>query len=127
MLFQLLMAKYFWGIARVAHKVDLRLAPALQTLDQLLTDGEENTFDFAFIDADKANYEAYYEYCLQLVRKAGVIAIDNVLWMGRLVQHDDGTAATKAIRALNEKIHQDSRVDMVTLSIGGGLTLIRKI
>ncbi|EKD70671.1 MAG: hypothetical protein ACD_46C00445G0002 [uncultured bacterium] len=120
------MAKYFWGIARVAHKVDLRLAPALQTLDQLLTDGEENTFDFAFIDADKQNYIAYYEKSLALLRTGGLIAIDNVLWGGRVADLTIQDEDTAIIRKLNSTILADERVNISMVPIGDGLTLARK-
>ncbi len=119
-------ARKFWEQAGMADKIELRLAPALETLQALLANGEANTFDFSFIDADKANYDAYYELSLQLVRPGGLIAIDNVLWSGRVVDPNDQDNNTKAIRALNTKIHQDKRVFISMLSIGDGLTLARK-
>ena len=116
----------FWDRAGVARKIDLRLAPALDTLDGLLADGEAGRFDFAFIDADKDNYDAYYERCLRLMRPGGLIAIDNVLWEGKVadpaVQDDD----TRAIRALNDKLKDDDRVTISMLPVGDGLTLARK-
>jgi predicted O-methyltransferase YrrM len=118
-------ARRVWAEAGVADRVDLRLAPATETLDALLADGGASTFDFAFIDADKAGYDAYYERALRLVRSGGVIAIDNVLWSGRVADpsvNDDNTAA---IRGLNEKIAADDRVDHVLLPIRDGLTLAR--
>lgn len=116
----------FWEQAGVAGKIDLRLAPALDTLDGLLADGEATRFDFAFIDADKGNYDAYYERCLELVRKGGLIAIDNVLWDGKVANPDIQDADTSAIRALNKKLKGDPRVSISMLTIGDGLTLACK-
>ena len=116
----------FWQEAGVASKIDLRLAPALSTLDALLANGEAGTFDFAFIDADKLAYDAYYERALQLVRPGGLIAIDNVLWGGSVADLSDQDADTRAIRELNDKIHQDPRVEMSLLPIGDGVTLALK-
>ena len=115
----------FWAQAGVAHKIELVLAPALQTLDARLAAGEAGSHDFAFIDADKASYDAYYERCLQLVRSGGLIAIDNTLWGGAVAKpaHD---ADTLALQALNAKLHRDERVDLSLLPIGDGLTLARK-
>ncbi|HET6473029.1 MAG TPA: class I SAM-dependent methyltransferase [Pseudomonadales bacterium] len=115
-----------WAAAGVAHKIDLRLAPAVTTLDQLLANGQANAFDFAFIDADKSNYDNYYERALKLVRVGGLIGIDNTLWNGAVVDAARQDADTKAIRALNEKVHSDSRIDVVLLPIGDGLTLCRR-
>lgn len=115
----------YWEQAGVAHKIELRLAPALETLDGLLADGQSGAFDFAFIDADKIGYDAYYERCLTLLRPGGLIAIDNVLWGGR-VASQAGDADTAAIQALNRKLHQDQRVDLSLLPISDGLTLARK-
>jgi predicted O-methyltransferase YrrM len=116
-------ARAAWADAGVADRVDLRLGPAAETLDALLAAGEAGTFDLAFIDADKSGYDDYYERALRLVRSGGLIAIDNVLWSGRVadpsVQDDD----TRAIRALNEKVASDERVDPVMTSVADGLTL----
>jgi len=120
------LAKHFWELGKVANKIDLRLAPALQTLDSLLANGEENTFDFAFIDADKQNYIAYYEKSLALLRSGGLIAIDNVLWGGRVADLRIQDEDTVAIRALNTLILADKRVSLSMLPIGDGLTLARK-
>jgi predicted O-methyltransferase YrrM len=118
-------ARGAWANAGVADRVDLRLGPATETLDALLAEGGEGSFDLAFIDANKTGYDDYYERCLRLVRPGGLIAIDNVLWSGKVadpsVQDDD----TRAIRALNEKIAGDQRVDPVLTSVGDGLTLAR--
>lgn len=119
-------AKKHWELANVAHKIDLRLAPALQTLQQLIDAGEENTFDFAFIDADKQNYRAYYEHALRLVRPGGLIVIDNVLWSGDvadLAVNDDNTVA---LRALNDFLLTDERVSISMLPVGDGVTLAIK-
>ena len=103
----------------------LRLAPAVETLDALLAEGQGGQFDMAFIDADKGNYDNYYERALQLVRPGGLIAIDNVLWSGRVVDESDQDADTQAIRALNEKIAADERVDLAMTPIADGVTLAR--
>ncbi|MEW9570309.1 class I SAM-dependent methyltransferase [Rhodanobacter sp. Si-c] len=115
----------YWERAGVAHKIDLRLAPALQTLDAELAAGAAGRYDFAFIDADKTGYAAYYERCLQLLRQGGLIAIDNVLWDGAVAQpaRDDDT---RALQALNERLHGDERIDLSMLPVGDGLTLARK-
>ena len=116
----------FWERAGVAHKIDLRLKPAVDTLDELIDAGEAGSFDFAFIDADKANYDAYYERCLTLLRPGGVIGIDNVLWGGRVADERVRDEDTRAIRALNLKVNADERVDATMLPIGDGLTLAVK-
>ena len=116
----------FWERAGVAHKIDLRLKPAVDTLDELIAAGEADAFDFAFIDADKANYDAYYERCLVLLRRGGVIGIDNVLWGGRVADERARDEDTRAIRALNLKVNADERVDAAMLPIGDGLTLAVK-
>ncbi len=116
----------YWEQAGVADKIDLRLRPAVETLDALIADGTAGNFDFAFIDADKSNYDNYYERCLTLLRQGGVIAVDNVLWNGAVIDQKRQDDDTKAIRALNLKIHDDERVDMNMLPIGDGLTLAIK-
>ncbi|MDE0658347.1 MAG: class I SAM-dependent methyltransferase [Gammaproteobacteria bacterium] len=116
----------FWKRAGVADKIDLRLKPAVDTLDELIAAGESGSFDFAFIDADKANYDAYYERCLTLLRRGGVIGIDNVLWGGRVADERAQDEDTRAIRALNLKVNGDERVDAAVLPIGDGLTLALK-
>ena len=115
----------FWQQAGIAHKIDLRLAPATETLDAQLAAGEAGRFDFAFIDADKASYDAYYERCLVLVRPGGLIAIDNVLWGGSVARPADD-ADTLALQALNTKLHGDERIDVSIVPIGDGVTLARK-
>ena len=114
-----------WERAGVARKIDLRLAPALETLDAELAAGAAGRYDFAFIDADKTGYAAYFERCLQLLRPGGLIAIDNVLWSGAVARpaHDDDT---RALQALNERLHRDERIDLAMLPVGDGLTLARK-
>ena len=119
-------ARRYWAEAGVAGKIDLRLAPARDTLDALIAAGEQDRYDFAFIDADKKNYDAYYERCLQLVRAGGLIAIDNVLWNGKVIDPSANDEDTAAIRALNAKIAKDERVTVSLLPIGDGLTLARK-
>lgn len=119
-------ARRYWARAGVAHKIELRLAPALQTLDQLLSEGQTSTFDFAFIDADKENYDGYYERALRLVRPGGLIAIDNVLWHGKVIDPQAQDEDTLAIRALNEKLRDDDRILLSLLSISDGLTLALK-
>ena len=112
-----------WEQAGVAHKISLNLGPAIESLDTLLAEGQEGSFDFAFIDADKSNYPTYYEQCLKLVRKGGVIAIDNVLWGGSVIDPGRRDENTKAIRNLNEFIANDSRVSLSMIPVGDGLTL----
>lgn len=119
-------ARRYWELAGVAHKIDLRIAPALETLDYLLSDGHANTFDFAFIDADKSSYAVYYDRAIQLVRPGGLIAVDNVLWSGRVADPDVQDNRTEAIRAFNEKLHQDERILPCMVAIADGLTLALK-
>jgi caffeoyl-CoA O-methyltransferase len=119
-------ARRYWQEAGVADKIDLRLAPGLETLDALLATGQGGTFDFAFIDADKENYDAYYERSLQLVRPGGLIAIDNVLWSGQVADPQNQDESTQIIRALNEKLHHDERITLSLVPIADGLTLAIK-
>jgi predicted O-methyltransferase YrrM len=119
-------ARRYWREAGVEDRIDLRLAPALDTLDALIADGQAGTFDYAFVDADKGNYPAYHERCVHLVRSGGVILYDNVLWSGRVIDATDDTVDTAAIRALNERLHDDPRVDLSLIPIGDGLTLCRR-
>jgi len=119
-------AKRFWEMAGVADKIDLRLAPALETLQTLIDENEAGTFDFAFIDADKANYLNYYEKSLTLLRPGGLIAIDNVLWSGDVADLAVNDANTQMIRKVNETLLADPRVTISMLPIGDGLTLARK-
>ena len=119
-------ARRYWNEAGLSAKIELRLAPALATLERLLAAGEAGRFDLAFIDADKANYDAYYERCLELVRPGGLILVDNTLWHGKVVDPADDSEDTEAIRALNAKIRDDARVDMALVPIGDGVTLVRK-
>ena len=119
-------AKRFWKQAGMADKIELRIAPALDTLQNLIDTGEASTFDFAFIDADKANYAEYYEKSLQLLRRGGLVAIDNVLWDGDVADPTINDASTRAIRALNLKLLKDERVTLSMLPVGDGLTLARK-
>lgn len=119
-------ARRYWERAGVAHKIDLRIAPAVKTLDQLIAEGQSNQFDFAFIDADKSGYDDYYERSLQLVRPGGLIAIDNVLWSGRVADPQEMDNRTNNIRALNAKLYADERIDLSLVPIADGLTLARK-
>jgi predicted O-methyltransferase YrrM len=119
-------ARKHWAKAGVAGKIDLRLAPALQTLDKLIAEDAAGTFDFAFIDADKTNYLAYYERCLTLVRRGGLIAVDNTLWSGAVADPRNGERDTVAIRAFNDALHHDGRVEISLLPVGDGLTLALK-
>ncbi len=120
-------ARKYWKLAQVEDKIDLRIAPALETLDELLTDGYRGTYDFSFIDADKINYQQYYERSLELIRSGGLIAIDNVLWSGRVIDDHSGDPNTEAIREFNKKLYQDERVSISMVPIGDGLTLARKL
>ena len=117
--------KPFWQQAGVSHKIELRLQPALATLDAEIAAGAQGRYDFAFIDADKRGYDGYVERCLALLRPGGLIAIDNTLWGGSVARpaNSDDTAA---LQALNDKLHRDERVDLSLLPIGDGLTLLRK-
>jgi caffeoyl-CoA O-methyltransferase len=119
-------AQRYWDQAELAHKIDLRLAPALDTLDGLLAEGHEGEFDFAFIDADKQNYLNYYERCLQLLRPGGIVAVDNTLWNGAVADPDNRESDTLAIRDFNHRLHKDDRVDLSLVPIGDGLSLVRK-
>ena len=119
-------AREYWKRAGVDSKIDLRLAPATETLDGLLKDGGENSFDLAYIDADKPGYDAYYERALRLVRPNGLITIDNVLWSGDVADPSNNDPNTAALRALNQKIGRDERVDQIIITIGDGLTIARK-
>lgn len=119
-------ARRYWTEAKVAHKVDLRLGPAADTLASLLQAGEGGSYDFAFIDADKASYDTYYERSLALVRPGGLIAIDNVFRDGDVADPNEDDEGVRAIRALNQKIHSDERVDHSILPISDGMTLVRK-
>jgi predicted O-methyltransferase YrrM len=120
-------ARRHWQQAGVADKIDLYLAPGLETLDHLLDLGQADTFDFVFIDADKRNYENYYQRSLQLVRSGGLIAIDNVLWSGRVANPQVTDKQTEAIRQFNRTLHQDQRVMLSTVAIGDGLMLALKL
>ncbi|MDQ2680353.1 MAG: class I SAM-dependent methyltransferase [Candidatus Eremiobacteraeota bacterium] len=119
-------ARKYWERAGVSKKIDLRLGPAVQTLDELLRDGQAGQFDFAFIDADKTGYDSYYERILQLLRPNGLIAIDNVFWGGAVADSTNTDPDTSALRALNAKIGKDDRVDISMLPICDGLTIARK-
>ena len=119
-------AKRYWEEAGQAHKIESRLGPALDSLDGLLAQGRAGHFDFAFIDGDKEGYTAYFERCLQLVRHGGLIAIDNTLWEGKVVDSDVTDDDTEAIRRFNEKLKDDERVTLSLVPIGAGLTLARK-
>lgn len=119
-------ARRYWERAGIAGKIDLRVAPAIETLDRLLADGQSGSFDFGFIDADKQNYDAYYERTLALLRPGGLLAVDNVLWDGQVADPTDTTPETTAIRALNTRIREDERVSMSLVPVGDGLLLARK-
>jgi caffeoyl-CoA O-methyltransferase len=120
-------ARRYWAAAGIAHKIDLRLAPAIETLDRLLAAGQAGSFDFAFIDADKPNYDGYYERALKLIRAGGLIAIDNVLWGGSVIKPEkDKDENTLAIRALNRKLRNDKRISLSMVPIGDGVTLAWK-
>jgi predicted O-methyltransferase YrrM len=119
-------ARRYWEEAKLTDRIELRLGPALDTLAGLLGDGTAGSFDFAFIDADKESNDAYYELCLQLVRVGGLIAIDNVLWHGAVVDLAVNDAETVAIRALNRKVRDDGRVEACLLTVGDGILLARK-
>lgn len=119
-------AEKYWAKMGLSQKITLHLGPALNTLDTLINNHEANTYDFAFIDADKPNYPRYYEKCLTLVRPGGLIAIDNVLWGGEVINPDNKNENTAAIRTLNDTVYHDNRVTQCMIPIGDGLTLVRK-
>lgn len=118
--------KRYWKEAGLDHKIDLRIAPATETLEALIADGQSGSFDFAFIDADKGNYDRYYEAALTLLRPGGLIGVDNVLWGGSVINPAKQDEDTLAIRALNAKIAKDERITPAMIPIGDGLTLARK-
>lgn len=120
------MARRYWAEAGVADKITLRLAPAIETLDALLRDGQAGTFDLAFIDADKQNYDNYYERALKLMRRGGLVIFDNMLWSGKVADPSVQDAETVALRALNEKLHHDERVFVSLLPIRDGMSLVIK-
>lgn len=119
-------ARRYWREAGVDDRIDLRIAPADQSLDALIADGARGTFDFAFIDADKENYAAYYERSLELLRPGGVIAVDNVLWSGSVADPSNREPDTEAIRDFNRKLHHDDRIELSMVPIADGLTLAVK-
>jgi len=119
-------ARRYWKEAGVDHKIELHIRPALETLRELLAQGRQNTFDFAFIDADKTSYANYYDCAFELIRPGGVIMVDNVLWSGRVADPKETDADTVALRAFNEKVHADARVVHSLLPLGDGVTLALK-
>ena len=119
-------ARRYWQEAGVADRIDLRLQPALKTLDALLADGEKGRFDFAFIDADKASYAHYYERVLSLLRTGGLLAVDNTLWSGKVADPKARDKDTAALKKFNAALHKDERIDLTLVPIGDGLTLARK-
>ncbi|WP_288098491.1 class I SAM-dependent methyltransferase [Pseudomonas sp.] len=116
----------YWREAGLAERIDLRLAPALETLAELERQGQGGQFDLVFIDADKANYPSYLEHALRLLRVGGLAVFDNTLWSGRVLEEHPQSADTRAIQALNRALKDDSRVDLSMLPLGDGLTLCRK-
>ena len=119
------LAGKYWEEAGVAGRIDLHVAPAAETLDRLLADGEEATYDFAFVDADKTGYDGYYERLLRLVRPGGLIAFDNTLWGGKVLDHDPEDEDTRALQALNTKLAVDERITLCLLPVADGVTLVR--
>ena len=119
--------KPFWQEAKVTDKIELKIAPAMSTLNDLLKKDGENSFDFAFIDADKTSYDSYYEACLKLIRPGGIIILDNMLWDGAVADLSVQDANTTALRKLNEKVSTDKRVNSCLLTVGDGLMMARKI
>lgn len=118
--------KSYWKEAGVSHKIDLRIAPAADTLDSLINNGEAGTYDYAFIDADKPNYPVYYEKCLTLLRKGGILAFDNVLWGGAVIDPGQQDESTACLRKINEMVASDSRVIATMLLLGDGTTVVMK-
>ncbi len=119
-------ARSYWQRAGLKAHIDLRIGPAGETLAALIEDGQSDSWDFAFIDADKTGYAGYYEQCLELLRPGGLIALDNMLWGGAVVDELRNDDDTRAIRALNLRLRDDQRVDLSLVPIGDGLTLARK-
>ncbi|MEM7259891.1 MAG: class I SAM-dependent methyltransferase [Pseudomonadota bacterium] len=119
-------AQRYWRMAGVQEKIDLQIAPALETLDKLLSQGQQGSYDFAFIDADKGGYLAYYERCVQLLRTGGIVCVDNTLWGGAVADPQKNDADTRAIRKVNEAMFEDSRVDNSLIPIGDGLHIAYK-
>ncbi|MEB3284723.1 MAG: class I SAM-dependent methyltransferase [Candidatus Sericytochromatia bacterium] len=119
-------ARKYWELANVSQRIDLRIAPALDSLEELLQAGASNSFDFIFIDADKSHYDAYYEQALCLLRPGGLVAIDNTLWSGRVLESDSPEQDTQAIMSLNVKMQADERIEFCLLPIGDGLSLAVK-
>ena len=119
-------ARRHWAKAGIADRIELRLRPAVESLKELVAAGAAATFDFAFIDADKANYEGYFEYAMELIRPGGLIAIDNVLWHGRVIEPENNEPDTVTIRALNKKLLTDTRINLSMVPISDGLTLCYK-
>jgi predicted O-methyltransferase YrrM len=119
-------ARQYWQKAGVADRIELKLAPALETLDALLASGQTGTFDMAFIDADKTEYIGYYERCLQLLNSGGLILVDNVLWGGRVARSEVEDSDTNTLRQFNDLLHQDERIGLSMLPVGDGLTIARK-
>jgi len=119
-------AKKYWALANLNDKISLELQPAEKTLQRLLDEGEASSFDFIFIDADKQNYSIYYEQGLRLLRKGGLMAVDNTLWSGSVADPDNNEPGTRAIRRFNDMLKEDTRVTMSLVPIGDGLTLIIK-
>lgn len=119
-------ARRFWREAGVEHKIELKLQPAVRTLEESLAAGEAGRYDFAFVDADKPAYDSYYELLLRLLRPGGLMALDNTLWSGAVLDPNEREPNTVALRALNDKLHRDERIDLSLLPVGDGLTLARK-
>lgn len=119
-------ARRYWRDAGVEDRIDLRLGPARESLLQMIQGGERESYDFAFIDADKVNYPVYYESALDLIRPGGVIAIDNIFWGGAVAEPTNQEADTLAIRRLSERLHEDNRIDLSLVPIGDGLTVAWK-
>jgi len=120
-------AQTYWEKSGFGDRITLHLAPAMETLDKLISDGNAGSFDMTFIDADKENYQGYFDRCLELLRDGGLILIDNVLWDGAILDVEDNKSSTVAIRAFNERVKNDDRVEIVMTPVGDGLTLARKI
>ena len=119
-------ARRFWREAGVERKIELKLQPAVRTLEELLAAGEAGRYDFAFVDADKPAYDTYYELLLKLLRPGGLMALDNTLWSGAVADPNEREPNAVALRALNDKLHRDERIDLSLLPVGDGLTLARK-
>ncbi len=120
-------AQSYWKEAGVDHRAQCHVGDAVETVHKLIDEGQENSFDFAYIDANKNMYDTYYEAALKLVKPTGIIIIDNMLWGGKVVDRSDTSEETVAINTLNQKLHKDQRIEVCLATFGDGVSFIRKL